>query len=138
MAGNTWKIAITKENDVWTVETPKGKVNRETDSVEWTLCRARNGSQDGVSAHFQFAQGDVFESTTNAAGNGFISKDWTAEILTSPAEKLVLKVQPGADRRNNPRHYAVWIRDESLKNGRGGVFAVGEDGNPPPEMQVGP
>jgi hypothetical protein len=46
-----------------------------------------------------------------------------------------LKLKDLADRRKNPRYYAVWIADGDLPGG--GVFAVGEDGNPPPEMDVG-
>ncbi|MDH3197531.1 MAG: hypothetical protein OEO21_04750 [Candidatus Krumholzibacteria bacterium] len=125
----TWRIGIRKVEGRWMIEKPKGKLNRGIDSVEWTL-HGKKG--DAVTAHFQFPAVDLLE---NDPDQHDLTRDMTARIA-GPGETLKLKVQEGACRRRNPRYYAVWIRDETLANG--GEYAVGEDGNPPPELQVGP
>lgn len=128
VVGSRWKISIAKNNGKWIVEKPNGKVNKWKDTVEWTL--ERKG--EPVTAHFQFTQGDFFE---NLPGRADLTPDWTAEIPMGE-DTLELKVKDAADTGRNPRFYAVWIQYECPKGG--GVYAVGEEGNPPPEMDVGP
>jgi hypothetical protein len=127
--GKTWRIGIRKAEGRWIVEKPKGKPAKGIDCVEWTLHGEKGAA---VSAHFQFTNMDLFE---NHAGRQDLTRDMTARIA-GPGEMLTLKVQADADRRLHPRYYAVWIRDETHENG--GEFAVGEEGNPPPELEVGP
>jgi hypothetical protein len=137
----TWQLSITRDDrtNKWTVQNPAGKVHRgykperdhgadrEADKIEWTLDTSEN-----VSAHFQFTQPDLF---VGVEGEGKITRDLVA-VIPSPGGKLKLQLKKDADRRKNPRYYAVWIRDETHPDG--GEYAVGEAGNPPPEMQVGP
>jgi hypothetical protein len=130
VVGSRWKITIAKNNGKWTVEKPNGKVNKWKDTVEWTL--ERGNPPEPVTAHFQFTQGDFFE---NLPGRADLTPDWTADILANTAT-LELKINEAADTGRNPRFYAVWIQYECPKGG--GAYAVGEEGNPPPEMDVGP
>lgn len=133
--GKMWKLAIKKIDGRWTVERPRGKVHRgidgerDPDWVEWTLRADKNKA---VSAHFQFAHRDLLEGFT---GVDDLTRDLTA-VIPEPGGTLTLKIKKDACRRKNPRYYAVWIQDEDLDSG--GEFAVGEDGNPPPDMEVGP
>lgn len=99
--------------------------------VEWTLHPDPDEPKKPISAHFQFTDADLVE---NSSGHGQLTADLTAEI-PAPGKKLSLKLKDNACRRRNPRHYAVWIADK--EHPAGGVFATGEDGNPPPEMDVG-
>jgi len=130
MAGRTWKIAIKKQKDRWIVEKPKGKPERGADFVEWTLHPDPDGH--AVSAHIQLADMSLF---TNLPGGRDLSPDMVATI-SEINKPLTLAVHPDACRRTNPHRYAVWIRDEKHPNG--GMYAVGEDLNPPPEVNVGP
>ncbi len=122
-----YEIHITQDAGQWKVirNEPGNKVSRGQD-IEWTLDRPADGRP--VSAHFQFADHDLVHG-------GNLTRDLTAEIA-GPGGTLALKVRDDADRRRNPRHYAVWIMDSALK--RGGVYAVCETGNPPPELEIGP
>jgi hypothetical protein len=141
--GKKWKLAIRKVEGKWIVETPKGKVHRgldpgrgegdrDPDSIEWTLHADPDDKGKAVSAHFQFAHADML---TGYTGVDDLTRDLTA-VIARPGETLELKLQKKACRRKNPRHYAVWIKDDDLEHG--GEFAVGEAGNPPPEMEIGP
>jgi len=146
--GKRWELHIHKVNGKWTVDSPDGYVsrgidhrrkpdpidNRDTDTVEWILDSDPDDPKQRISAHFQFGDSDLFE---NLPGQKDLTRDWTAEIQ-APGGTLELRVNHGACRRKNPRHYAVWIRDESHPSGTGGEFAVGGTGNPPPDMEVGP
>ena len=125
-------LEIVKEEGRWKVirDDKKEKFLRGQD-LAWTLHPDPDNPENLVSAHFQFTDADLIE---NQPKNTELTQDWTASI-PEPGKKLHVKVKDLADRRFNPRHYAVWIVDPSLANG--GQFAVGEDGNPPPEMDVG-
>jgi hypothetical protein len=138
--GKEWQLEIRKVKDRWTVGTPDGKLHhgekpaggkpgREPDSVCWTLA---GDPRSKVSAHFQFTDPDLF---TGYTGVRDLTRDLTAQIK-KPGGTLRLKLKRSACRRRNPRYYAVWIQDPSLKGG--GQFAVGASGNPPPELEVGP
>jgi hypothetical protein len=138
-----WKLGISKIDGRWMVQNPDGKVHRgldpardgadrDPDSIEWKLEPDPDDKDNPISAHFQFAHGDLL---TGLSGVDDLSRDLTATI-PEPGGTLKLKLKKGACRRKNPRYYAVWIRDETHPDG--GEFAVGEDGNPPPEMEVGP
>lgn len=133
MAGKVWDVRIHKVQGQWVVETPRGKVNRETDTVRWTL----ESRQKGVSARFQFPAG-LFVNPDRARRQTRtrpLTRHKTTHMEAS-GNRLSLKVDPQADRRKNPFYYAVWINDASLPHG--GAFAVGGDRNPPPEVVVGP
>jgi hypothetical protein len=145
--GDRWELLITKkrigDKDRWVVEKPRGKVHRglaprngdpgrDPDRVKWTLDVPKEDRDRSISAHFQFSHADLLSGFT---GTEDLSRDLTA-VIHEHGGTLELKLKKDACRRQNPRHYAVWIRDES--HPQGGEFAVGEDGNPPPEMEVGP
>jgi len=141
--GRKWNLGIVKVDGRWMVQKPATKVhrgldptrdkaNRESDSVVWTLYPDPDDPGKAISAHFQFAHRDLFKGLP---GRRDLTRDLTA-VIKAPRGTLQLKLQKHACRRKNPRYYAVWIRDETLP--RGGVYAVGASGNPPPEMQVGP
>lgn len=98
--------------------------------VEWELHADPQDKGNVVEAHFQFTDLDLME---NPSGKHQLTQDLTASVAGPGVLKL--RVQEKACRRRNPRHYAVWIKDETLPGG--GVFAVGEDLNPPPEIDVG-
>lgn len=110
----------------WVVSKPQGKVWRGVDKVEWTLIR--EGHPD-ASAHFQFSN---MKLLADLDGQHRLSKDMTASIGKDDVS-LTLQVHGEACRRTKSHHYAVWISDTN-----GGEYAVGEDLNPPPELNVGP
>jgi hypothetical protein len=145
--GKKWKLGISRKlidnKWKWTVDSPSGKIHRgldpdnadpgrDPDTIEWTLHPDPNDKDKAISAHFQFAHGDLL---TGYTGVDDLTRDLTAVIAKSGGT-LELKLKKSACRRKNPRYYAVWIQDDDLEHG--GEFAVGEAGNPPPEMQVGP
>lgn len=147
LPGKPWKLDIRKKliGDTWRwiVDTPSGKVHRgvkpengdpgrDPDTIEWTLHPDPNDKDNPISAHFQFAHVDLLEGFT---GIEDLTRDLTA-VIPKPGGTLALKLKKDACRRKNPRYYAVWIQDEA--HPQCGEFAVGEDGNPPPEMEVGP
>lgn len=125
-------IDIRKENGRWMVirPDPRKKYHRGQD-LKWVLHPDPDAPQKPVSAHFQFTDVDLVEDLDK---NFRLTSDMTAEIPEA-GKHLTLKVKQKACRRKNPRYYAVWIRDSDFP--AGGVFAVGESGNPPPEMDVG-
>jgi len=123
------KIDIRREGDRWMVIRDKPDKFPRGETVEWTL-HAPPKHTGELSAHFQFTDADVF--LKDPSNQGRLTRDLTADI-SKPGEKLTLQITEDADRRKNPRHYAVWIMDST-----GGSYAVGESGNPPPEMQIGP
>ena len=125
-------LDIIKEDGRWKIirDDRKEKFLRGQD-LAWTLQPDPADPDNPVAAHFQFTDGDLIE---NQPKNTELTQDWTASIFEA-GKKLHVKVKDLADRRFNPRYYAVWIVDPSLPSG--GQFAVGEDGNPPPEMDVG-
>ena len=130
----TWKLRIERRRFRgtwrWTVDNPKGWVYRGRDTIEWTLVLDRHTRGKRISAHFQFAHEDLVEAFKKPSD---LTRDLTA-VIKAPGGKLELKVRKDACPRENPRYYAVWIQDETLRHG--GVYAIGK--NPPPEMQVGP
>jgi hypothetical protein len=141
--GKKWSLGIRKIDGRWLVEKPKGKLHRgldpgkgegdrDPDTIEWTLHADADDPEKEISAHFQFAHRDLVSGFT---GRDDLTRDLTA-VIPAPKGRLELKLKKDACRRKNPRYYAVWIRDETHPDG--GEFAVGEDGNPPPEMEVGP
>jgi hypothetical protein len=99
--------------------------------LKWVLHPDPDDPKKPISAHFQFTDKDLVE---NEEENTQLTKDLTA-VIPEPGKKLFLKIKGASCRRKNPRYYAIWIADGELPSG--GVFAVGEDGNPPPEMDVG-
>lgn len=125
-------LDIVKEDGRWKVvrDDRKEKFLRGQD-LAWTLQPDPADPENPVAAHFQFTDADLIE---NQPKNTELTQDWTASIIGA-GNKLHVKVKDLADRRFNPRYYAVWIVDPTLEHG--GQFAVGEDGNPPPEMDVG-
>jgi hypothetical protein len=132
MAGQTWKVSIQKDNKSgrWVVGKPRGRPNRGVDQMEWMLLPDPDGH--AVSAQFQFTDMTLFK---NPDGQSDLTPDMTARIPKAGGS-LTLALHPDACRRTNPHRYAVWIRDDKLPDG--GVYAVGEDLNPPPEISVGP
>lgn len=126
-------IDIKKEGDRWKVyRDDSGKKFNRGEPLQWKLHQDQNAVGGPASAQFQFTDDDLFDLPAN---DGKITKDLTAEIPVGETT-LSLKLSPKADRRKNPRYYAVWIVDKA--HPKGGVFAVGEDGNPPPQMDIGP
>lgn len=113
----------------WRITDP-GRVPRGR-TLEWKLYPDPRDKKNPVEAHFQFGHDDLVQ---NPAGGRTLTRDLTARIK-GPNQSLVLKLKDDADRRRNPRRYAVWVKDASLP--AGGVFAVGADMNPPPEIEVG-
>ncbi|KPJ60881.1 MAG: hypothetical protein AMJ46_04060 [Latescibacteria bacterium DG_63] len=97
--------------------------------VTWEL---RGGKS--ISAHFQFTDGDAVEDFT--PGKYAITPDWTA-VIAEGGKALVLKIRRDAYLPLSKRHYAVWICDPEIQ-GFGGMYAVGESQNPPPEIDLGP
>ena len=123
---------IRKEDGRWKVirDDRHQKLSRGQ-HLKWELHPDPDKPDKPISAHFQFTDLDLVENHGKDKG---LTPDLTA-VISGPGKKLNVKVQDLACRRNNPRLYAVWIADSELPGG--GVFAVGEDGNPPPEMDVG-
>ena len=125
-------IIIRKEGDLWKViRDDRDKKFPRGQPLTWKLERDPKATGKPVSAHFQFTDDDLFDHQAN---RDRLTKDLTAEIPPDETT-LSLKLDPDACRRRNPRYYAVWIRDE--QHPRGGVYAVGETENPPPEIDVG-
>lgn len=132
MAATTMKIEKIYEKGKtprWRVTAP-GRVPRGRHLV-WRLYPDPEDKKNPVEAHFQFGHDDLLR---NHPGQRSITRDLTA-VITKPHGKLELKLDDEACRRRNPRRYAVWVKDATLPHG--GVFAVGEDMNPPPEIDVG-
>jgi hypothetical protein len=125
MSPITHDLTIKREKGKWVVTALAGSAWRGLDSVRWTLV----SDDDDVTAHFQFADMDLFEKSPD------LTPDKTAKIAGT-AKSLTLKIDKDACRRTNPHYYAVWIIDKKLKYGGG--YAVGPDLNPPPEITVGP
>lgn len=125
-------IEIKKEGGRWKVirDNPSERIHRGH-QVKWELHPDPDEPKKPISAHFQFTDYDLLEDMPN---QNRLSADLTAEI-PEPGQTLILKLQKGTCRRRNPRYYAVWIADATLPGQ--GVFAVGESGNPPPEMDIG-
>ncbi len=123
----TRKIDIVKVGERWWVirdspeKFPRGQL------VEWTL------HPPGLSAHFQFPDVDLI--LKDPTGLNRLTADLTATIAKA-GDGLTLQVRDDADRRKNPRRYAVWVVED--KQEFGGTYAVGETGNPPPEFEIGP
>lgn len=113
----------------WRVTDP-GVVARGT-QIEWTLLPDPEDKKNPVEAHFQFGHDDLVQ---NLPGERGLTRDLTA-VIGKPNGKLKLKLRDNACRRSNPRRYAVWVKDATLRGG--GEFAVGQDMNPPPEIDVG-
>lgn len=113
----------------WRVTDP-GMVERGN-SIEWTLVPDPRDKKNAVEAHFQFGHDDLVQ---NEPSSRSLTRDLTA-VIRKPNGKLKLKVKDDACRRKNPRRYAVWVKDATLTGG--GEFAVGQDMNPPPEIDVG-
>jgi hypothetical protein len=113
----------------WRVNDP-GLVPRGT-MLEWTLMPDPQDKKNPVEAHFQFGHDDLVQ---NAPKSRSLTRDLTA-MINKPRGTLKLKLKDEACRRKNPRRYAVWVKDDTLPHG--GTFAVGEDMNPPPEIDVG-
>lgn len=128
-------ITIRKQKDgTWIVTRPvrEGKsvkrVMRGQDSVEWTL--EQPDPDHPVSAHFQFTNPDEYPLFHGRR----LTRDLTAAILRSP---WTLKLTASAcDDHRGKHRYAVWIADAN--HPEGGMYAVGSDGNPPPEVVMGP
>ena len=125
-------IIIRKEGDLWKVirddsekKFPRGQ------PLTWELHRDPTASGEPVSAQFQFTDADLFDHQAN---KDQLTEDLTTEI-SADETTLSLKLNAEADRRRNPRYYAVWIVDK--EHPKGGVFAVGESENPPPEIDIG-
>ena len=127
MSPITHELVVKWESGRWVVTAPAASAWRGLDSIRWTL--DPGNTHPGVSAHFQFADMDLFEN------DPALTQDRTAVIARS-GDELILKVHKQACRRTNPHFYAVWISDRTHPNG--GEYAVGEDRNPPPEVTVGP
>jgi len=126
-------IDIKKEHGEWKVirddrnqKFPRGA------QVKWVLHPDPDDPEKPISAHFQFTHYKLVENLDEKRQD--LTPDLTAVIL-KPGGKLSLKVKDLAERRDPPHYYAVWINDPDMPNG--GCFATGEDGNPPPEMDVG-
>lgn len=113
----------------WRVADP-GVVPRGN-HVEWTLMPDPKNKKNPVEAHFQFGHDDLLQNLPKTRS---LTRDLTA-VIDKPNGKLQLKLQDNACRRKNPRRYAVWVKDPTLRGG--GEFAVGADLNPPPEIDVG-
>lgn len=99
--------------------------------LEWKLFPDPRNKHNPIEAHFQFGHNDLVQNHPRRRN---LTRDLTA-FIRKPNGKLELKLRDLADRRRNPRRYAVWVRDETMPHG--GVFAVGEDMNPPPEIDIG-
>jgi hypothetical protein len=127
MSPITHELTIKWEMGRWVVTSPAASAWRGLDSIRWTL--APDDAHSDVSAHFQFADMELFED------DPALTPDRTAMIARA-GDELILKVHKHACRRTNPHLYAVWISDRAHPNG--GEYAVGQDRNPPPEVCVGP
>ena len=134
-----WDIFGYFENRFYLIDNPEKswsnpdeKFNRG-EPLRWILHRDPDATGEPVSAHFQFMEDDkdLFDLKANEKE---LTGDLTAKIPANETE-LSLKLSREADRRRNPRFYAVFISDAQHENG--GVFAVGEDENPPPEIDIG-
>lgn len=117
-----WKVMRDDRNQKY----PRGQ------HLTWELHPDPDDPKKPISAHFQFTDKDLVENETKQSD---LTADLTA-VIPKPGGKLSLKVKDLACRRHNPRYYAVWIADSEMPSG--GEFALGEDGNPPPEMDIGP
>lgn len=124
-------IEIKKEGGQWKVIRKPSVKYLRGDELEWKLQSDPDDKKKDISAHFQFAHADLVEDLD---GESRLSKDLTA-VIPAARGTLTLRVKELACRRKNPRYYAVWIADATLPNR--GVFAVGESGNPPPDMDIG-
>lgn len=127
-------IDIKKVDGRWmAIRDDRQKKHPRGQPLKWVLHPDPAAPGKPISAHFQFADSDLVE---NLEKNVQLTPDWTA-MIPEPGKHLSLKVKDKACRRKNPRHYAIWIVDSDFQPA-GGVFAVGESGNPPPEMEIGP
>lgn len=125
-------ITIRKVGDKWRVSRDNAAEPYQKDQkVAWTLV-----ADDSVAVHFQFTDRELMAPTG-------LSRDLTAEIPPGPGPReLKLKIGSEFRRKNDVQpppevrrryYYAVWV-----KEGNTGNFATGEDGNPPPELEIGP